>query len=176
MANFKYTGLKTKANGKVDLHMEMCLHGNGPYDFESLQNNVEAVLVPSKTYEGVRPAKNGGVTLKFYENPDTAYSDVQAGNLDVLDQVPPSALTTYKDDNSIQAFSEPGSPNSTIHLLGAGSRPSGPRSGNVGVTGRYGRPSPRARASSRKSTGWISSAPTTATGTIGTPMRRTSLM
>lgn len=90
--------------------------GNGPYDFESLQNNVEAVLVPSKTYEGVRPAKNGGVTLRFYENPDTAYSDVQAGNLDVLDQVPPSALSSYQDDNSIQAFNEPGSPNKTITI------------------------------------------------------------
>lgn len=90
--------------------------GNGPYDFESLQNNVEAVLVPSKTYEGVRPAKNGGVTLKFYENPDTAYSDVQAGNLDVLDQVPPSALSSYQDDKSIQAFNEPGSPNKTITI------------------------------------------------------------
>ena len=90
--------------------------GNGPYDFESMQDNVEAVLVPSKTYEGVRPAKNGGVTLKFYENPDTAFSDVQAGNLDVLDQVPPSALTTYQDDSSIQAFSEPGSPNATITI------------------------------------------------------------
>lgn len=90
--------------------------GNGPYDFESMQDNVEAVLVPSKTYKGVRPAKNGGVTLKFYENPDSAFSDVQAGNLDVMDAVPPSALTTYKDDSSIQAFSEPGSPNATITI------------------------------------------------------------
>ena len=90
--------------------------GNGPYDFASMQDNVEAVLVPSKTYEGVRPAKNGGVTLKFYENPDAAFSDVQAGNLDVMDAVPPSALTTYQDDSSIQAFSEPGSPNGTITI------------------------------------------------------------
>jgi oligopeptide transport system substrate-binding protein len=90
--------------------------GNGPYDFKSMQDNVEAVLVPSKTYKGVRPAKNGGVTLKFYENPDTAYSDVQAGNLDVLDQVPPSALSTYQDDNTVQAFKEPGSPNKTITI------------------------------------------------------------
>lgn len=90
--------------------------GNGPYDFESMKTNVEAVLVPSKTYEGVRPAKNGGVTLKFYTDPDAAFSDVQAGNLDVLDQVPPSALSTYKDDKTIQAFSEPGSPNSTITI------------------------------------------------------------
>ncbi|MBC7592756.1 MAG: ABC transporter substrate-binding protein [Kineosporiaceae bacterium] len=90
--------------------------GNGPYDFASLETNVEAKLLPSKTYKGVRPAKNGGVTLKFYTDPDAAFSDVQAGNLDVLDAVPPSALTTYKDDSSIQAFTEPGSPNSTITI------------------------------------------------------------
>lgn len=90
--------------------------GNGPYDFKSLKTNVEAVLVPSKTYKGVRPAKNGGVTLKFYTDPDAAFSDVLAGNLDVLDQVPPSALTTYQKEKTIQAFSEPGSPNSTITI------------------------------------------------------------
>lgn len=90
--------------------------GNGPYDFESLEANVEAVLVPSKTYEGVRPAKNGGVTLKFYTDPDAAFSEVQAGNLDVLDQVPPGALTTYEDDSSIEAFTQPGSVNSTITI------------------------------------------------------------
>ncbi len=90
--------------------------GNGPYTLEALEDNVEARMLPNKGYEGVRPAKNGGVTLKFYTDPDAAFSDVQAGNLDVLDDVPPSALTTYKDDDSIQAFSEPGSPNSTITI------------------------------------------------------------
>ena len=90
--------------------------GNGPYDFESLEANVQAKLLPSKTYKGVRPAKNGGVTLKFYTDPDAAFSDLQAGNLDVLDQVPPSALTTYKTDDSVQAFTEPGSPNATITI------------------------------------------------------------
>ena len=91
--------------------------GNGPYDLEALENNVEARLVPSETYpeDGNRPANNGGVTLKFYTDPDAAYSDILAGNLDVLDQVPPSALTTYESDD-VQAFKEAGSPNATITI------------------------------------------------------------
>jgi oligopeptide transport system substrate-binding protein len=83
--------------------------GNGPYKLEKWENNVQAAMVPNKEYKGVRPAKNGGVTFKFYTNPDAAYSDVQAGNLDVLDQAPPSALTTFRDDKTVQAFEEPGS-------------------------------------------------------------------
>ena len=37
-----------------------------------------------------------------------------------------------------------GAPNSMSHLLGSGTRPSGPSHGNVGVIGAYGRPSSRA--------------------------------
>lgn len=90
--------------------------GNGPYVLDGLEDNVEARLLPNESYDGVRPAQNGGVTLKFYTDPDSAYSDVQAGNLDVLDQVPPSALTTFEDDDAIQAFNEPGSVNGTITI------------------------------------------------------------
>ena len=39
-----------------------------------------------------------------------------------------------------------GSPNSMIHLLGSGMRPSGPSQGNSGVIGMYGTPSSRASA------------------------------
>ena len=37
-----------------------------------------------------------------------------------------------------------GSPNSMNHFDGSGTSPSGPSSGNVGVTGKYGSPSSRA--------------------------------
>ncbi|MGJ9414157.1 ABC transporter substrate-binding protein [Aeromicrobium sp. CF4.19] len=90
--------------------------GNGPYTLDGLDDNSEARLLPNDSYDGNRPAMNGGVTLKFYTDPDSAFSDVQAGNLDVLDDVPPSALTTYEDDDSIQAISQPGSVNSTITI------------------------------------------------------------
>ena len=49
--------------------------------------------------------------------------------------------------------------------------PSGPSSGKVGVIGKYGRPNGRPTQSAFASTGWISSAPTTAHGMIGAPVR-----
>lgn len=83
--------------------------GNGPYVLDSWDHDVEAKLVPNEDYQGNRQAQNDGVTLKFYTDPDAAYTDVQSGNLDVLDRVPPSAMTTFESDDSIQAFSQPGS-------------------------------------------------------------------
>ena len=44
--------------------------------------------------------------FKFYAGggSDAAYTDVQSGNLDVLDQVPPSALTTFEKDSKVNAW------------------------------------------------------------------------
>lgn len=78
--------------------------GNGPYTLKSWDHEVEAQLVPNKDYKGEREPKNGGVTFKFYTNPDSAYSDLQGGELDVLEAVPPSALSGFESDDTIQAF------------------------------------------------------------------------
>lgn len=86
--------------------------GNGPYKMDgkgAWEHDVQIKLVPNDSYDGVRKPKNGGITLKFFTNPDTAYTAVQAGELDVLDAVPPSALPTFQSDDSVQAISEPGS-------------------------------------------------------------------
>ena len=85
--------------------------GNGPYKLseQGWEHDVQISMVPNEEYDGAREPKNGGVTLKFYTNPDAAFTDVQAGNLDIMDAVPPSALPTFQDDDSIQAFSSPGS-------------------------------------------------------------------
>lgn len=86
--------------------------GNGPYKMDgkgAWEHDVQIKLVPNDAYDGVRKPKNGGITLKFFTNPDTAYTAVQAGELDVLDAVPPSALPTFQSDDSVQAISEPGS-------------------------------------------------------------------
>ena len=61
------------------------------------------------------------------------------------------------------------------HLLGSGSRPAGPSHGNVGVTGIHGMPMFLANHVILPSIGAASSAPTTATGMIGAPVRRASL-
>jgi oligopeptide transport system substrate-binding protein len=66
-------------------------------------------MVPNEDYTGVRKPENDGLVFKFFNSTDAAYSDVQAGNLDVLDQVPPSALSTFEGDDSVTAYNEPGS-------------------------------------------------------------------
>lgn len=86
--------------------------GNGPYKMAkkgAWEHDKQIALVPSETYNGVRPAKNDGLTFKFYTNLDAAYTDVQAGNLDVLDTVPDSGLATFEKDTKVQPFSKPGS-------------------------------------------------------------------
>ena len=51
----------------------------------------EIKLVPNPRYTGPRKAKRG-VTCELYTSLDAAYSDLLAGNLDVLDSIPSSAL------------------------------------------------------------------------------------
>lgn len=84
--------------------------GNGPYKLKSKdawQHNVQIDLVPNPDYNGPHKAKNGGLTFKFYNSLDAAYSDLQANNLDVLDTVPPSAFKTYKQDLGDRAINVP---------------------------------------------------------------------
>ena len=89
---------------------------NGPYVLEEWNHDVEVVLSINPEYEGNRTPQNDGLIFKFYTDPDAAYTDVQSGVLDVMDQVPPSAISTFQDDDSIQAFAEPGSVNGTITI------------------------------------------------------------
>src|SRR4051812_13921805 len=83
---------------------------NGPYMLKSptaWQHNVKIDLVPNPDYKGPRQPKNGGLTLKFYETSEAAYNDLLAGSLDILEQVPTSALTTYKSDLGDRSFNQP---------------------------------------------------------------------
>ena len=86
--------------------------GNGPYKLAkkgAWEHNKQIALVPNKEYKGNRAVKNDGLTFVFYKDEDSAYSDLQAGNLDILDNVPQSALQTFKTATDIQPFSKPGS-------------------------------------------------------------------
>ena len=51
------------------------------------QHNSAIELVKNEDYKGPEAAKNGGITFKLYQNPDTAYQDLISNNLDVLQQV-----------------------------------------------------------------------------------------
>ncbi|MFB7716800.1 ABC transporter substrate-binding protein [Nocardia sp. NPDC056100] len=81
--------------------------GNGPYQFSSWDHNVKIVVQANPGYHGGRPAKNKGLRFMMYQSFDTAYADLLAGNLDVLDTVPASALATYKKDLGDRAIDHP---------------------------------------------------------------------
>jgi len=75
--------------------------GNGPYKLASEDAWVhdEGIeLVVNEDYDGPREPQNDGLTIRFYSTQDAAYADLLAGELDVLDQIPDSALETYQDE------------------------------------------------------------------------------
>ncbi|MBF4463475.1 MULTISPECIES: peptide ABC transporter substrate-binding protein [unclassified Rathayibacter] len=84
--------------------------GNGPYMLsgnDAWKHNVQIDLVTNPDYAGGRKPVNGGVTITFYATQDAAYSDLQGGNLDVLDAIPDSAYGTYQTDLGDRAVNQP---------------------------------------------------------------------
>ncbi|QWT23707.1 ABC transporter substrate-binding protein [Subtercola sp. PAMC28395] len=84
--------------------------GNGPYMLAKAgawQHNVKIDLVSNPEYTGGRKPLNGGLTITFYPTADAAYADLQANNVDVIDQIPDSAYATYKNDLGDRAVNQP---------------------------------------------------------------------
>ncbi|MFJ9947835.1 ABC transporter substrate-binding protein [Kitasatospora sp. NPDC091207] len=81
--------------------------GNGAYQFVSWDHNSQVVTKAYPNYQGVDKPKNGGIVFKMYNTAEAAYADLQSNNLDVMDQVPPSALATYKSDLGDRAIDSP---------------------------------------------------------------------
>jgi oligopeptide transport system substrate-binding protein len=108
---FDSSGKITKAYGDHPI-------GNGPYMLtkKGWEKAKQIAMVPNPDYNGAHKPKNGGLTFKFFNSTDSAYSAVQSGELDVLDQVPPSALTTFESDDTVKAYNEPGSNFSSITI------------------------------------------------------------
>jgi peptide/nickel transport system substrate-binding protein/oligopeptide transport system substrate-binding protein len=72
--------------------------GNGPYTINSYTKGSEMSLTKWDDYPGDDKAKNDGVTLKVYTDNNTAYNDLLAGNLDLVDDVPAAQLKNAKSD------------------------------------------------------------------------------
>ncbi|TDC87791.1 ABC transporter substrate-binding protein [Actinomadura sp. 7K507] len=63
--------------------------GNGPYMMDgNWERNKQIKLVAFPGYTGPRKPKNKGVTWKSYSSADTAYTDLRAGRIDVLQTIP----------------------------------------------------------------------------------------
>ncbi len=90
--------------------------GNGPYKFQKWDHNVRIELRPNPDYHGGRPPKNKGLDFVMYQTYETAYADLQAGNLDALDTIPDNALTTFKKDLGDRAISKPTAQNQHIGI------------------------------------------------------------
>jgi oligopeptide transport system substrate-binding protein len=72
--------------------------GNGPYEITSWTKSSKMQLRPFTGYSGTNKAKNGGIDLKVYTDTNAAYADLLAGNLDVNNGLPNSALKTVDSD------------------------------------------------------------------------------
>jgi oligopeptide transport system substrate-binding protein len=72
--------------------------GNGPYTIESYTKGSKMSLRKWDGYSGTDKAQNGGVDLKVYTDNNTAYTDLLAGNLDLVDDVPAAQLKNAKSD------------------------------------------------------------------------------
>lgn len=72
--------------------------GNGPYTIDSYTKGSTMSLRKWDAYPGTDKARNDGVDLKVYTDNNTAYTDVLAGNLDLVDDVPASQLKNVKSD------------------------------------------------------------------------------
>ncbi|WP_229783982.1 peptide ABC transporter substrate-binding protein [Pilimelia anulata] len=70
--------------------------GNGAVKFVSWQDNVEVKLARFDDYTLDDKVKVKDVTIKLYQQDSAAYTDLLAGNLDFMEQVPISALAGQK--------------------------------------------------------------------------------
>ncbi|UKY52487.1 peptide ABC transporter substrate-binding protein [Streptomyces inhibens] len=72
--------------------------GNGPYTVDSYDKGSVLRMRKWEKYPGADPARNGGIDLRVYTDSNTAYTDLQAGNLDLVDDVPAAQLKNVRKD------------------------------------------------------------------------------
>ncbi|RBM11837.1 ABC transporter substrate-binding protein [Streptomyces sp. PT12] len=81
--------------------------GNGPYKIDSYRQSQGMTLSRYEDYAGPDRPRNNGVELRVYTDNNTAYTDLQAGNLDVIDDVPAGQLANVENDLGDRYINEP---------------------------------------------------------------------
>ncbi|MEE6268604.1 MULTISPECIES: peptide ABC transporter substrate-binding protein [Streptomyces] len=81
--------------------------GNGPYVVDSYTKGSVLKMRKWKRYPGPDPAQNGGIDLRVYTDSETAYTDLQAGNLDLVDDIPASQLKNVRSDLGDRYLNQP---------------------------------------------------------------------
>lgn len=93
--------------------------GNGPYMLDgegAWQHNERIDLVVNPDYDGPREPQNGGLDVILYADLDAAYADLQGGNVDVLQDLPESALATFETEFEGRSVNQPAAANATITI------------------------------------------------------------
>jgi ABC-type transport system substrate-binding protein len=73
--------------------------GNGPFKADEEWVPGQGFTVTKyDDYAGEKPANADSVEFRVYTDLNTAYTDIQGGNLDVDNQIPPDAITSVKDE------------------------------------------------------------------------------
>jgi oligopeptide transport system substrate-binding protein len=75
--------------------------GNGPFQITAGDGDAGFTLEKWAGYKGSDVPKIAKATFKTYTSPEAAYSDLIAGNLDFMDQVPPSALVNNQFEKDL---------------------------------------------------------------------------
>ena len=98
--------------------------GNGPFKAdEEFVPGQGFTLTRYEDYAGDEPAKADSVNFSVYTDINTAYTDTQGGNLDVLNNIPPDAIATAEGEFG-DRYGE--TPSSSFTYMG--SRPTTPAS------------------------------------------------
>ncbi|WP_024355549.1 peptide ABC transporter substrate-binding protein [Leucobacter chironomi] len=93
--------------------------GNGLYklDGEGAWKHDESIsVVKNDTYVGPREVANDGIEFKVYASLDAAYTDLLAGNLDVLDQIPDTSFAVFQDELGDRAINQAGALTTTLAI------------------------------------------------------------
>ncbi len=88
--------------------------GDGPYRISSYTKGSVMKLVKWDSYHGPDKAHNGGVDLQVYTDSNTAYTDLQADNIDLADDIPVSQLKNVQRDLGSRYINQPAGINQTI--------------------------------------------------------------
>lgn len=94
--------------------------GNGTYKLAeetgAWEHDVQISLVKNDDYDGPAEAQNEGLTVKIYASFESAYNDLLANNLDVLDTLPDLAFETYQDELGDRSVNQPAAINQTLAI------------------------------------------------------------
>lgn len=93
--------------------------GNGPYVFAeegAWRHNESIELVKNEDYTGPREAQNGGIDMRLYASTEAAYADLQGGELDIIQEIPDTALQTFETDFPDRTVNQPAAANATITI------------------------------------------------------------